>query len=138
ALQIKQVTEYGVALDTLLSGAKAPPAEGVRFDVHIEGTATGPKLKGTVKGVDYINVRAGGRIELHVHAEITTEDGKKIAIFADGVVILEPGSPVAQLRLNVTLFTSAAAYSRVNSIQGWAPGTVDFAKGEIRFKAYAV
>jgi len=37
ALEIKQVTEYGVALGTLLSGAKAPPAEGARFDVHVEG-----------------------------------------------------------------------------------------------------
>jgi len=34
-----QVTEYGVALDTLLSGAAPPPAEGARFDVAVEGTA---------------------------------------------------------------------------------------------------
>ena len=78
-VQIKQVTEYGVALDTLLSGAERPPAEGARFDLHVEGTANGPKLKGAVKGVDYINVRADGRLQLHFHAEITTEDGKKIA-----------------------------------------------------------
>jgi hypothetical protein len=84
------------------------------------------------------NVRANGRLQLHFHLEITTEDGKKIAVFGDGVVIVEPGSPVAQLRANVTLTTSAAEYSWVNPIQVWAPGTVDFAKGEIRFKAYAV
>jgi hypothetical protein len=95
AVQIKQVTEYGVAFDGLLSGAAAPPPEGARFDVLSEGTVTGPKLKGTVKGVDYANVRADGRLQLHIHAEITTEDGKKIAFFADGVLILEPGSPIA-------------------------------------------
>jgi hypothetical protein len=33
-VQIKQVTEYGVAFDRLLSGAAAPPAEGARFDLH--------------------------------------------------------------------------------------------------------
>jgi hypothetical protein len=41
AVQIKRVTESGVALDSLLSGAAAPPAEGARFDVHAEGNATG-------------------------------------------------------------------------------------------------
>lgn len=49
-VQIKQVTEYGVSLNPLLSGAAPPPAEGARFDIHVEGTATGPKLKGAVKG----------------------------------------------------------------------------------------
>lgn len=137
AVQIKQVTEYGVAFDRLPSGA-APPAEGARFDLLVEGTVTGPKLKGTVKGVDYANVRADGRLQLHFHAEITTEDGKKIALFADGLVTPKSGSPLAQLRLNITLTTSAAEYSWVNPIQIWAPGTIDFEKGEVRFKAYAV
>ena len=79
ALQIKPVTEYGVAFDRLLSGAAAPPPQGARFDLYVEGTVTGPKLKGTVKGVDYANMRADGRLQRHFHAEITTEDGKKIA-----------------------------------------------------------
>jgi hypothetical protein len=137
-VRIKEVTEYGVALDTLLSGAAMLPFQGARFDIHVEGTATGPKLRGAVKGVDYINVRADGRLDLHFHAEIATDDGRKIALFADGVVTPQAGSPVAQLRANVTLTTSAAEYAWVNPIQIWAPGTVDFAKGEIKFKAYAV
>jgi hypothetical protein len=40
--------------------------------------------------------------------------------------------------IRITLPTSAAEYSWVNPIQVWTPGTVDFAKGEVRFKAYAV
>ena len=114
------------------------PPEGARFDLHVEGTVTGPKLKGTVKGVDYVNVRAEGRLQLHFHAEITTEDSKKIALFADGVLTPKFGLLMAQLRLNITLTTSAAEYSWVNPIQVWALGTVDFAKREVRFKAYAV
>jgi len=55
--------------------------------LYVEGTVTGPKLKGTVKGVDYANVRADGRLQLHFHAEITTEDGKKIAFFADAFLL---------------------------------------------------
>jgi hypothetical protein len=33
--------------------------------------------------------------------------------------------------------TGVIRFQRVNPIQVWAPGTVDFAKGEISFKAYA-
>src|SRR2546429_9978342 len=55
--------------------------------LYVEGTVTGPKLKGTVKGVDYANVRADGRLQLHFHAEITTEAGKKIAFFADAFLL---------------------------------------------------
>ncbi len=100
---VTQITEYGLAFDKLVSGTAPPPAEGARFDAVVEGTATGPKLNGVVKGVDYVHVRADGRIALHYHAEITTEDDKKIALEADGVLTLEPGSPIAQLRNNVAL-----------------------------------
>lgn len=119
-----------------MSGQAPPPPEGARFDVYIEGPATGTKLSGTVKGVDYLHMRADGRAQLHIHAEITTDDGKKIALAADGVALGEP--PVLQLRENVTLTTSHPEYSWVNAIQVWAPGTVDLAKGEVRIKAYVV
>jgi hypothetical protein len=32
-------------------------------------------------GVDYLSARADGRVEIHIHAQITTEDGKKIALY---------------------------------------------------------
>ena len=133
-LQVTQVTEYGVSVEAVASG-QAPPAEGVRFDVHFEGPVTGPKFSGSAKGVDYLNIRADGRIQLDIHAEITTEDGKKIALAADGVLMGAP--PVFELRENVTLTTSHPEYTWVNTIQIWATGTADLAKGEIRLKAYA-
>jgi len=132
-----QVVEYGVSVEGVLSGQTPPPAEGARFDVYFEGPVTG-KLRGTVKGVDYLHIRADGRCQLHIHAEITTEDGKKISLAADGVAIPVEGSPVFQLKENVTLTSNHPEYSWVNPIQVWAPGTVDVAKGEIRIKAYAV
>src|SRR6185436_21043907 len=58
------------------------------------------------KGTDYICFRADGKALLHIHAEVTTDDGKKIALFADGVAIGQQGSPVFRLRENVTLTTS--------------------------------
>jgi hypothetical protein len=92
---VMQMTEYGVPFDELLSGTVALPAEGARFDAVIKGATTGPRLNGVVKGVDYLHVRADGRVEVHYHAEITTEDDKKIALEADGVLTLEPGSSIA-------------------------------------------
>ena len=135
APNITQVVEYGVSMQALMSGQAPPPAEGARFDVYFEGPVTGTKLSGSVRGVDYLHMRADGRFQLHIHAEITTADGKKIALAADGVAL--GGPPVLQLRENVTLTTSHPEYSWVNAIQVWAPGTVDLAKGEIRVKGYA-
>jgi hypothetical protein len=43
------------------------------------------------------------KIGMTVETEITTEDGKKIALAADGVATAEEASPVFQLRENVTL-----------------------------------
>ena len=137
-VQFTQVVEYGASAEAVLSGQTPPPAEGARFDVYFEGPATGPNLNGTVKGVDYLHIRADGRCQLNIHAEITTEDGKKIALDADGVAIPEEGSPVFQLKENVTLTSNHPEYAWVNPIQVWAPGTVDVAKGEVRIKGYAV
>lgn len=135
--QFTQVVEYGASSDAVLSGQAPPPAEGARFDVYFEGPVTGSKVAGTVKGVDYLHIRADGRGQLHIHAEITTEDGKKIALAADGVAIPEAGTPVYQLRENVTLTTNHPEYAWVNPIQVWAVGTADLSKGEVRLTGYA-
>jgi hypothetical protein len=105
-------------------------------DVYFEGPITGAKLSGSVKGIDHVHIRADGRFQLHIHAEITTDDGKKIALFADGVALGAP--PVLQLRESATMTTSHPEYSWVNTLQVWAPGTVNLATGEIRVKGYAV
>lgn len=134
-----KVTEYGLSLEALVAGKTTPPPEGARFDVAFEGVARGSKLKGTVAGVDYIHVRADGRFQLHIHAEITTEDGEKIAYFADGVATPEEGTSVAQFqeRANVTLTTSSHAYAWVNQLPVWVRGTVDLAKQQVNVKGYA-
>ena len=130
------VTSYGIALADVFAGVIAPPPEGLRSDVGFEGPVSGPALRGTVTGVDYGNLRADGRAELHIHACISTEDGKNIALAADGVATVENGSPVAQLRENVTLTTSEPSYAWLNPLQIWATGTADFAAGEIHVTAY--
>jgi Protein of unknown function (DUF3237) len=137
ALQITQVVEYGASADAVFSG-QTPPPEGARFDLYLEGRLAGPKLKGTVRGVDYLEFRADGRAELHIHAEITVEDGKRIALFADGVAIPEKGSPIFQLRENVRLTSNHPDLLWVNTIQIWASGMVDVSRGQVRVTAHAV
>ena len=133
----QQVVEYGCVANAVFSGQAQPPAEGARFDVHFEGVITGPRMNGTVRGVDYLHIRADGRCQLDIKAEITTKDGKKIALAADGVGIPEPGAPVIQLRENATLTSNHPEYAWVNLIQVWAPGTVDLVKGEVHVTGYA-
>jgi len=137
AVTLTGMSEYGVSFQALTAGTTAPPPEGARFDIRFEGASVGPKIKGTVAGVDYLRIRADGRFDLHIHAEITTDDGQKIALQADGVALPQAGSPTVGLRANVTLFTSSKNYSWVNGLQVWATGTVNLVEQVVRFKGYA-
>jgi hypothetical protein len=130
------VTSYGVTLEDILSGKVPVPAQGARIDVAFEGEATG-KLAGSVRGVDYLFVRADGRLELDIRAEITTRDGCKIALEASGVGLPEPGAPIAQIRENVKLYTCHPEYAWVNRLQIWAPGTVNLAEGMVNIEGFA-
>jgi hypothetical protein len=136
-VKLTGITEYGVSFESLMAGDTAPPPEGARFDVVFEGESTGPKLKGSVTGVDYLQIRADGRFELHIHGEITTDDGTRIALFANGVAAPREGSSIADLRENVTLSTSSKDFAWVNPLQIWAIGTVDLAEQVVRIKGYA-
>lgn len=137
-LQVTRVVEYGTSADALLSGRVSPPPEGARLDFYLEGAIAGPKLKGTVTGVDYLYFRADGRNDLHIHAEILTEDRKNIALAANGLATSMEASSVFQLRENATLLTNHAEFSWVNTIQVWASGTVDVSNGQVSVKGYAV
>ena len=136
-VNITKITEYGVTLDDLLSGASAPPPAGVRFDFAFEGNFRGPRFRGTISGIDYLHCRADGRLELHIHAQLTTDDGENISFFADGVAIPQEGDSKTQIRENISFITSSPAYIWLNQVQGWGQGTVDLEKGEVKVKAYA-
>jgi hypothetical protein len=136
--QVTRVVDYGASADALWSGQVSPPREGARIDFYLEGPVIGPNLKGTISGVDYLYFRADGSAQLHIHAEITTEEGKKIALAAGGIAVPKEGSSVCQLRENVTLLTNHRELAWVNALQIWATGTVDVATGQVRVKGYAV
>jgi Protein of unknown function (DUF3237) len=138
-LQVTGVTSHGApAFDAVVSGAAGIPPPGARYDFALEGPIVGRRLRGMVSGVDYIYVRPDGRVQLDIHAVITTEDGKKIAFHAGGAARFTAGSPVADLRENVTLTTCEPDYAWVNLLEIWAVGTVDIATGQVHIAGYAV
>lgn len=129
--------DYGLNFDALVRGEVLPPPSGARFDIYFEGEIQGPKLKGHLKGVDYLLVRADGRCDLNMHAAITTDDGARIAFWSDGIFVPpSDNSGIAQIRENVRLTTAEPAYQWVNHLQIWLTGSINTATEEIRTFAY--
>ena len=134
-LDVTGVTDYGVTLEAILSGQEKVPPQGLRIDVAFEGRAIG-RLAGRVRGVDYLRLRADGRIDLDIRAIVETGDGRRIALSADGVGVPRAAEPVADLSENVSLSTAAKDYTWINTRQIWGSGTVNFATGKIHIDAY--
>jgi len=134
-LDITEVTDYGFTLEDVLSGKTSVPMQGARIDVAFKGRTTG-RLAGHVHGIDYLLIRADGRVDLNIHATIETEDGHRIALAAVGVCLPRPAEPIADLRENVELITASEDYAWVNTRQVWGVGTVNFAIGKINVEAY--
>jgi Protein of unknown function (DUF3237) len=134
-LDITGTTDYGIPLPAIVSNQSKVPPQGVRVDVAFAGLATG-RLTGSVKGVDYLRIRADGRMDLDIRATIETKDGSRIALAADDVATPCASEPVADLWENVRLTTAAESYSWVNTRQVWAVGSVNLATGKIHLDAY--
>jgi len=66
-----------------LANKEAIPLQGARFDLAVTGRGKG-RLSGRAHGVDYLRVRADGRIDLDLHVTIETDDGRRIALSGDG------------------------------------------------------
>jgi len=134
--QVTQTVEYGLSADAMFAG-EPPPPEGARFDLYLEGPVCSGKLDGKVRGVDYLNFRADGRAELHIHAEIVTENGKNVALEAGGVAVRQDGSSLLKLREHVSLRSNHAELVWVNSLEIWARGVVDVASGQVQLRAFS-
>ncbi|WOH46876.1 DUF3237 family protein [Bradyrhizobium sp. sBnM-33] len=87
-------------------------------------------------GVDYLRVRADGRIELDLHVIIETEDGHRIALSGDGQAAPRPGEPVLDIFANVRLSTASKNYAWVNERQIWGVGTASLATGKVRAEGF--
>jgi hypothetical protein len=134
-LNVTGMTDYGITLPSIVSGQSRVPPQGARIDVAFEGRASG-RLAGRVSGVDYLTVRADGRIDLDIRAVIATDDGQRIALSADGVGVPRAAEPVADLCENVRLTTAAENYAWVQTRQIWGIGIVNLAAGTVHIDAY--
>jgi hypothetical protein len=136
--QVTRIVEYGASAEAVLMRTSPPPQEGARLDLYLEGPVIAGRLQGTVTGVDYLNMRADGRAELHIHGHITLEDGKRVALEAGGVAVPEGDSSILKLREHVNLTSNDPALAWVNTTEVWARGTVDVSTGQVHLRAYAV
>jgi hypothetical protein len=136
--QVTRIVDYGASAEAVLMRTSPPPKEGARLDLYLEGPVIAGRLRGTVTGIDYLNVRSDGRFELHIHGQITLEDGIKVALEAGGVAIPEGDSSILQLREHVNLTSNHPALAWVNTTEVWARGTVDVSTGRVHLRAYSV
>jgi hypothetical protein len=134
-LDLTGVTDFGVNMDAMISGKEAIPLQGARFDLAVNGRAKG-RLAGRARGVDYLRVRADGRMELDLHLTIETEDGRRIALSGDGQAAPRSGEPTLEIFANIRLSTASKEYTWVNERQIWSVGTASLATGKMHFEAF--
>jgi hypothetical protein len=129
-LDLTGVTDYGASMENILAGREAIPLHGARFDLAVDGLFNG-RLSGRARGVDYVWVRADGRMELDLRLIIETDDGHRIALSGDGQAAPRPGEPVLDIFANVRLSTAARKYAWVNERQIWGVGSASLATGKV-------
>jgi Protein of unknown function (DUF3237) len=135
-LKIVDTVEHGATLQSILAGEVAFPPSGLRVDFVFEGLLQG-RVAGEIRGVDYVLMRPDGGAELDIRATVTTGDGTRIALSAEGMTIPRPNSTVSSIREGIRLATASEAYSWVNRLHIFGIGTVDIATGEIEVRSYA-
>ncbi len=134
-LDLIGATDYGVSMDALLAGREAVPLQGARFDLAIDGYSKG-RLAGRAHGIDYLRVRADGRMELDLHLTVETDDGHRIALSGDGQAAPRDGEPILDIFGNIRLSTASKEYAWVNERQIWSVGTASLATGKIHVEAF--
>jgi hypothetical protein len=132
---ITGVTDYGVSMDAILTGRETVPLQGARFDLAVEGRGKG-RLSGQARGVDYLRMRADGRIDLDLHLTIETSNGHRIALSGDGQAAPRNGEPMLDIFANIRLSAASKEYAWVNARQIWSVGTASLTTGKIYVEAY--
>ena len=132
---ITGVTDYGITLMPFFQARKRFHRKERVSTSRFAGTIKG-RVTGSVRGVDYLRIRADGRIDQDIRATIETNDGHRIGLYADGVGAPRAGEPIADICQNVRFITAAAGYAWVHTRQIWAVGQVNFATRKLHFEGY--
>lgn len=83
---------------------------GQRLDIHFDGEVEGPKLNGTLSGVDHGLIRLDGVMEIDVRGALVTQDGANISVAIKGYLLR--GDTIRDT--NVKLVTGDQRYSWLN------------------------
>lgn len=126
------LTEYGFTMQDLIQGKEAIPQQGARFDINFEGNVTGERIRGTIKGTDYLEVRPDRRFCLNLQACITTDDGAHIKVVETGT------NDQGDLKLYMSFYTNDERYTWLNHKQVLGLGHVDFATGMVKVQGYLI
>ena len=118
--------------------------QGARAIGYVNGTFSGPGIKGTIRACDWFLTRADGIGEADVRGILKTDDGALIYMNYQGLLDLRgvggapPEAGVCPLRTTVRFETSAENYLDLNKVQAIGIGDVSFATGQIRYSIYAL
>jgi hypothetical protein len=129
-VRLTGMVEYGFSINDLIKGRKPIPQSGAHFDISFEGELVGDRIKGTIAGTDYLEVRADGRFFLSLHACIHTADGARIKVIESGI------NSNGDLKLFMTFYTADERYAWLNREQVIGLGEVDFSTGLAHVKGY--
>ncbi len=125
-------------------------AQGMRVVAYVDGTFTGPKLKGIVEsGADWFMLRPDGIGDVDVRLSLKTDAGEYIYMhytgFADIPKAVADAAPAGQLpvgnfplRTAIRFETAAAQHARLNKTQAVGFGFVDTVAGTVNYKIYAL
>ena len=119
-LDITGVTDYGVSLQSIMSGEQKIPPQGTRFERYVRGARKGPPVGAT----------AGRR--LCPNARGWPDRSRP----SGDVSVLHEGEPILDLFENVRITTAAATYAWVNARQVWAVGTMNLATSKIHLEGF--
>ena len=135
-VQLTETVDLGLDLKSVMAG-KAIPAEGLRLNWNFRGELKG-KISGKMVGSNYSLVRGDHVTIGNIQAVLTTPEGDRIGIHADGFSNPAPqGSTVVQYRESVTFHTASPKYAWVNHVLCWATGTIDLATGKVVMKGFS-
>lgn len=129
-VRLTAVKEFGFTFSDFIERKKPLPPEGLQFEIHFEGDVRGSLVNGIITGVDYLTVRADGRLFLNLHASIETSDGALIKVKESG------SNENGVLRLNMDFHTNDPRFTWLNQKHVWGSGEVDFQTGKVNIQAY--
>jgi hypothetical protein len=135
-IQLTGITEYGISWQDIINGKAKIPEHGARFDLAFEGNVNGDRLKGTIKGVDYLEVRSDGKFMLNIYAALITDDGEAIAVKENGIAAPD-SSGTSKLYLNMEFLTASQKYDWLNKKQVWVTGEVNMLNGQVNVSGYS-